>query len=66
MKRVSAERFFSMLKEFLDLKKLGVYSKKNVKIYAYLISIGMLLTGYINFMLGYLPRSVKIFLGKFT
>ena len=65
-KRVSVERFFSRLKEFLDLKKLGVYSEKNVKIYAYLISIGMLLTGYINFMLGYSPRSVKTFLRKFT
>jgi len=31
MKKVSLERFFSSLKEFLDLKKLGTYGKKMLK-----------------------------------
>lgn len=66
VKRVSVERFFSRLKEFLDLKKLQVYGKNNVLIYSYIIIIGMLLTGYINSMYGFSPRSVKTFLRKFT
>jgi len=65
-KRVSVERFFSRLKEFLDLKRLGIYGKNNVLIYSYLIITGMLLTGYINIMFGFSPRSVKTFLRKFT
>lgn len=65
-KRISVERFFSRLKEFLDLKKLQVYSKNNVLVYSYIIIIGMLLVGYINHMLGYSPRSVKTFLRVFT
>jgi transposase, IS5 family len=66
VKRVSVERFFSRLKEFLDLKKLQVYGKNNVLIYSYIIIIGMLLMGYINQYFGYSPRSVKTFLRKFT
>jgi hypothetical protein len=65
-KRVSVERFFSRLKEFLDLKKLQVYGKNNVLIYSYIIIIGMLLMGYINYMCGFSPRSVKTFLRNFT
>ena len=65
-KRVSVERFFSRLKEFLDLKKLGIYGKNNVLIHSYIIIIGMLLTGYINNLYGFSPRSVKTFLRKFT
>jgi len=65
-KRVSVERFFSRLKDFLDLKKLHVYSKNNVLVYSYIIIIGMLLIGYINHCFGYSPRSVKTFLRKFT
>lgn len=65
-KRVSVERFYSRFKEFLDLKKLGIYGKNNVLIYSYIIIIGMLLTGYINSMYGFSPRSVKTFLRKFT
>jgi len=65
-KRISVERFFSRLKEFLDLKKLGIYGKNNVLIYSYIIITGMLLTGYINSMFGFSPRSVKTFLRKFT
>ena len=65
-KRISVERFFSRLKEFLDLKKLQVYSKNNVLVYSYIIIIGMLLVGYINHMLGYSPRSVKTFLRVLT
>ena len=65
-KRVSVERFFSRLKEFLDLKKLQVYGKNNVLIYSYIIIIGMLLMGYVNYCFGYSPRSVKTFLRKFT
>lgn len=66
IKRVSVERFFSRLKEFLDLKKLQIYGKNNVLIYSYIIIIGMLLTGYINYVCGFSPRSVKTFLRKFT
>ena len=65
-KRVSVERFFSRLKEFLDLKKLQVYGKNNVLIYSYIIIVGMLLIGYINHCFGYSPRSVKTFMRKFT
>jgi len=65
-KRVSVERFFSRLKEFLDLKKLQIYGKNNVLIYSYIIITGMLLMGYINSMFGFSPRSVKTFLRKFT
>jgi len=66
VKRVSVERLFSRLKEFLDLKKLQVYGKNNVLIYSYIIIIGMLLMGYVNHCFGYSPRSVKTFLRKFT
>jgi len=65
-KRVSVERFFSRLKKFLDLKKLGIYGKNQVLIYSYIITIGMLLMGYINNLYGFSPRSVKTFLRKFT
>jgi transposase len=65
-KRVSVERFFSRLKEFLDLKKLHVYGKDNVLIYSYIIIIGMILMGYVNHCFGFSPRSVKTFLRKFT
>jgi len=65
-KRISVERFFSRLKEFLDLKKLGIYGKNNVLIYSYIIITGMLFTCYINSMFGFSPRSVKTFLRKFT
>jgi len=65
-KRTSVERFFSRLKEYLDLKKLHIYGKKMVRFFAYLFCIGMLLIGYINHMLGFSPRSVKTFLRMFT
>jgi len=65
-KRVSVERFFSRLKKYLDLKKLGIYGKNQVLIYSYIIIIGMLLMGYINNLYGFSPRSVKTFLRKFT
>lgn len=66
VKRVSVERFFSRLKEYLDLKRLGIYGKNNVQLYIYLICIGMLLIGHINQCFGYSPRSIKTFLRKFT
>jgi len=66
VKRVSVERFFSRLKDYLNLKKLKIYGKNNVLIYSYIIIIGMLLMGYINQCFGYSPRSVKTFLRKFT
>ncbi len=65
-KRVSVERFFSRIKEYLDLKKLRIYGKDYVLIYSYIIIIGMLLMGYINHVCGFSPRSVKTFLRKFT
>jgi transposase len=64
--RVAVERFFSRLKNYLDLKKLGIYGKKNVILYTYFICIGMLIIGYFNQCLGYSPRSIKTFLRKFT
>jgi len=64
--RVAVERFFSRLKDYLDLKKLGIYGKKNVILYTYFICIGMLIIGFINQCLGYSPRSIKTFLRKFT
>ena len=66
VKRVSVERFFSRLKDFLDLKKLQIYGKNNVLIYSYIIITGMLLMGYINSTYGFSPRSVKTFIRKFT
>ncbi|MFH1101551.1 MAG: transposase [Methanobacteriota archaeon] len=65
-KRTAVERFFSRLKEFLDLKKLQIYGRGTVQLYAYLICIGMLLIGYINHVLGYSPRSIKTFLRTCT
>ena len=66
VKRVSVERFFSRLKEYLNLKKLKIYGKNNVLIYSYIIIIGMLLMGYVNHCFGFSPRSVKTFLRRFT
>lgn len=65
-KRVAVERFFSRLKDYLDLKKLRIYGKKNVILYTYFICIGMLIIGYINQCLDCSPRSIKTFLRKFT
>jgi len=65
-KRVAVERFFSRLKDYLDLKKLSIYGKKNVMLYTYFICIGMLIIGYINQCFGYSPRSIKTFFRKFT
>ena len=65
-KRVAVERFFSRLKEYLDLRKQGIYGKKNILLYTYFICIGMLLIGYINHLLGYSPRSIKTFLRMCT
>jgi len=64
--RVAVERFFSLLKNYLDLKKLEIYGKKNVILYTYFICIGMLIIGYINQCLGYSPRSIKTFFRKLT
>jgi hypothetical protein len=66
VKRVAVERFFSRLKEYLDLKKLGIYGKKNVILYTYFICLGMLIIGFINRCLGYSPRSIKTFFRKLT
>ena len=65
-KRTSVERFFSRLKEHLDVQKLQVYGKEHVRFFAYLFCIGMLLVGYMNHLLGYSPRSVKTFIRMFT
>lgn len=64
-KRVGVERFFSRLKEYLDLKRLEAYDRDAVQLYIYLVCIGMLLIGYINYSLGYSPRSIKTFLRRF-
>ena len=65
-KRTSVERFFSRLKNYLDLKRIQVYGKETVRFFAYLFCIGMLLIGYMNHLLGRSPRSVKTFLRLFT
>ena len=64
--RVAVERFFSRLKDYLDLKKLKIYGKKNVILYTYFICLGMLIIGFINQCSGYSPRSIKTFFRKFT
>lgn len=65
-KRVSVERFFSRLKEFLDLKKLRIYGKQTLELYTYIILSGMLLIGYFNHLLGHSPRSIKTFKRLYT
>jgi len=65
-KRTAVERFFSRLKEFLDLKKLNIYGRETVQLYAYFICIGMLLVGYMNHQLGHSPRSIKTFTRTYT
>jgi len=65
-RRTSVERFFSRLKEYLDLKKLQLYGEEHIRFFAHLFCIGMLLIGYINAMLGYSPRNVKTFIRMFT
>jgi hypothetical protein len=65
-KRTAVERFFSRLKEFLDLKKLNICGMETVKLYSHFICIGMLLVGYLNHQLGHSPRSIKTFLRMYT
>ena len=65
-KRTSVERFFSRLKNYLDLKRLKIYGKENVQLFAYLICIGLLLVGYANHLLGHSPRSIKTFLRMYV
>jgi transposase len=60
-KRVSIERFFSRLKEFLDLKKLRIYGKQALEFYTTILLTGMVLVGYMNQLLGHSPRSIKTF-----
>jgi len=60
-KRTSVERFFSRLKEYLNLKKLNIYGKQTLELYTAIILTGMLLIGYINHLLGHSPRSIKTF-----
>jgi transposase len=61
-KRTSVERFFSRLKTYLDLKRLNIKGITQVKLYSYLISIGMLLIAFLNDQMGYSPRSIKSFI----
>lgn len=61
VKRVSVERFFSRLKEFLDLKKLRIYGKQTLQFYTTILPTGMILIGYMNQLLGHSPRSIKTF-----
>jgi transposase len=63
-KRTSVERFFSRLKTYLDLKRLNIRGINQVKLVSYLISIGMLLIGYINDKTGCSPRSIKSFIRR--
>ena len=65
-KRVSVERFFSRFKQHLDLKRQQIIGRGNVEIYCNIICTGMLIVGYFNQQNGFSPRSVKIFLRKYT
>jgi IS5 family transposase len=65
-KRVSVERFFSRLKEFLDLKKPRIYGRHILELYTYILLTGMLLVGYLNHLLGHSPRSIKTFKRLYT
>jgi hypothetical protein len=66
VKRVSVERFFSRLKEFLDLKKLRIYGKQTLQFYTTILLTGMILIGYMNHLLGHSPRSIKTFKRLYT
>ena len=61
VKRVSVERFFSRLKEFLDLKKLRIYGIQALQFYTAILLTAMVLVGYMNHLLGHSPRSIKTF-----
>ena len=63
-KRVSVERFFSRLKTYLNLKRLNIRGKTQLKLFTYLISIGMLLIAYLNDKTGCSPRSIKSFIRR--
>jgi transposase len=63
-KRTSVERFFSRLKEYLDLKRLNIRGITEVKLFSYLICIGMLLIAYLNEQFGCSPRSIKSFIRR--
>lgn len=63
-KRTSVERFFSRLKTYLDLKRLNIKGINQVKLFAYLIIIGMLLIAYVNDQIGCSPRSIKSFIRR--
>jgi len=63
-RRTSVERFFSRLKEYLDLKRLRIKGITQVKLISYLISIGMLLIAYLNDQVGCSPRSIKSFMRR--
>lgn len=63
--RTSVERFFSRLKKYLDLKQLNIHGITQVKLFSYLISIGMLLIAYLNDQIGCCsPRSIKSFIRR--
>ena len=61
-KRTSVERFFSRLKEFLDLKRMRIKGITQVKLFSYLIIMGMLIIAYLNEQLNCSPRSIKSFM----
>jgi transposase len=60
--RTSVERFFSRLKRYLDLKRMQINGMTQVKLFSYLISIGMLFIAYINKQMNCSPRSIKSFI----
>ena len=62
--RTSVERFFSRLKEYLDFNRLNIMGITQVKFFSYLVSIGMLIIGYLNDKMGFSPRSIKSFFRK--
>ncbi len=66
IRRTSVERFFSRLKDYLNLKKLVIYGKQTLELYTTIILTGMLLIGYMNHLLGHSPRSIKTFKRLYT
>jgi len=63
-RRTSVERFFSRLKEYLNLKRLQLKGMTQVKLFSNLISIGMLIIAYLNEQIGCSPRSIKSFMRR--
>jgi len=63
-RRTSVERFFSRLKEYLNLKQMRINGITKVKLFSHIISIGMLIIAYLNEQFHCSPRSIKSFMRR--